>query len=417
MPAILEQCVTDTMAKGHPEAEAWAICRAALGMSAEGSAEEVMQHAAELSEKIKDGSLKYALPETKDIAGVEIFAVGKWNGDEYTEKDLDEMVRAFNETSQTVRPYLKLGHDNAQKLAQKDGFPAVGWATNLRRVGEKLVADFKNVPGKIYDLIVSGAYRKVSSEIWWNVELIGKKYARALKAVALLGADTPAVQTLNDIIEFYASHGEVKSYDAGDGDVHEHTLEIQKTQEDSKMDALKQAQDQLAESQQNLTEAQKKVAELTDALGKEKTSNETLVKENTELKAEKTSLEAKVAEHTAAANKARVETDVNKLIDGKHILPAQKDHATTILTAALESPSEKKFSHDGKEMNEYDYHLAFMSQGTVSVQTEENSHSGEKTDLDVKAKKYIADEKKAGREVSYKDALIAVSPAEGKTDK
>lgn len=366
--------------------------------------------------KLKDSMMmEHSLPETKSINGVEIFAAGKWNNDPYTVEDLDEMVRAFNETSATVRPYLKLGHDANQKIAQRDGMPAVGWVTNLRRVGEKLVADFKNVPGKVYDLIVGGAYRKVSSEIWWNVSLVGKKYSRALKAVALLGADTPAVQTLNDIISFYASLGEVKSYEIGDGDVHEHALEINKKQEDNSMDELTKVKDQLAESQKNLTEAQKKVTEQTETIGKITIERDNLVKENAALKADKGALEAKVAEHAAAERKVKVEADVNKLIEGKKILPAQKDHAVAILTAALEKPSEKKFSLNSKEVTEYDYHLAFMSQGSVNVNTEESSEAGERqnADLDSKVKKYIEDQKKAGKEVSYKDALIAVSPKEG----
>ncbi|HEA21443.1 MAG TPA: hypothetical protein ENH87_11045, partial [Pricia antarctica] len=145
----------------------------------------------------------FKLPETFDIQGVQIFAPGQWNGDKYTEKDIEELVSAFNETGQTVRPFLKIGHDKEQGLVQKDGMPAVGWIEKLRKVGGKLVADFTKVPKKIFDLIKAGAYRKVSSEIFFNVTVAGKKFPRLLKAVAILGGDTPAVQTLDDIISLY----------------------------------------------------------------------------------------------------------------------------------------------------------------------------------------------------------------------
>ena len=143
---------------------------------------------------------KFSLPETKDINGVQIFSVGKWNGDEYTKDDIDSIVSAFNATKNEIRPYLKLGHDDGQKLVQKDGFPAMGWIENLRCVGETLVADFKKLPSKIYDLIVAGAYSRVSSEIFFNIKIKDKTYSRVLKAVAILGGDTPAVQNLSDIL-------------------------------------------------------------------------------------------------------------------------------------------------------------------------------------------------------------------------
>jgi len=146
----------------------------------------------------------YELPKTFDIEGVEIFAAGKPNGHTYTEKDLEEMVKGFYETKSILKPYLKLGHDDNQKLAQRSGMPALGWIENLRKKGKKLVADFVKVPKKIYDLIKAGAYRRISSEIFWNIPVAGKTYRRLLKAVALLGADTPAVGNLNDIINLYS---------------------------------------------------------------------------------------------------------------------------------------------------------------------------------------------------------------------
>ena len=52
----------------------------------------------------------------KTIEGVEIFSAGIWNGDEYTEQCLDDIVHAFNKTSTRIRPALKLGHTKDQTL-------------------------------------------------------------------------------------------------------------------------------------------------------------------------------------------------------------------------------------------------------------------------------------------------------------
>ena len=135
----------------------------------------------------------------------EIFAAGIWNGDKYTEKDIDEMVKAFEDLKNKRDFPLKLGHTDKQKLLQKDGLPAAGWISKLKRVGKKLVATFTKVPKLIKDLIEKHAYKNVSAEIWWNYKdkNTGKLYPRMLSAVALLGADIPAVQGLSDFGKFY----------------------------------------------------------------------------------------------------------------------------------------------------------------------------------------------------------------------
>ena len=147
-----------------------------------------------------------------DIDDVEIFSVGKWNGDEYTEQDLDDIVKAFNEIGGQIKPFLKLGHDNKQKLIQEDGLPSAGWITKLKRKGNKLVATFSNIPKKIKELIDKKAYGRISSEIYWNVKINNKNYRRALKAVALLGANTPAVNSLDDWVDLY-TEDEKKNYE------------------------------------------------------------------------------------------------------------------------------------------------------------------------------------------------------------
>ncbi|GAG44697.1 unnamed protein product, partial [marine sediment metagenome] len=154
--------------------------------------------------KQDDKWVKYELPETVDLKDVEIFsAANNPNGHEYTDDDLENMVDGFFKTKEELKPYLKLGHDDEQRIAQNSGLPAIGWIDNLRKVGKKLIADFVKVPKKVYDFIKAGGYRRVSSEIFWNIEVGGKKYKKLLKAVSLLGADTPACGDLDDIMALY----------------------------------------------------------------------------------------------------------------------------------------------------------------------------------------------------------------------
>ena len=154
--------------------------------------------------------------ETVDIEDVEILAVGTWNSSKgvvtYTDKDIQDLADSFNDIKGGGTNYdppldifnAKLGHSNEQKLLQEDGYPAAGWISSLKKVGDKLVASITNVPKKIAQLIEARAYKKISSEIYNDYEIGGKKYNLVLKAASLLGADIPAVKTLNDIVALYS---------------------------------------------------------------------------------------------------------------------------------------------------------------------------------------------------------------------
>ena len=148
------------------------------------------------------------------LKNIEIFATGVWNNDTYTEADLDHMVVAFNQVG--FQPPLKLGHDESQPLAKHDGMPAVGWVTNLRRVGNKLLADCDRIPKAVYDAITRKAYDRVSSEVFWEYCSNGRKWPRVLKALSLLGADIPAVTSLGALEALYDGEGQsFKRYDMG----------------------------------------------------------------------------------------------------------------------------------------------------------------------------------------------------------
>jgi hypothetical protein len=123
------------------------------------------------------------------IKGVEIFASGQHNGDQFTEKDLDDIAAASKELDYV--PVLKLGHSR-----DEPGAPAYGFVVNLRRVGTKLLADFESMHDSVVQAIRDRRYTKVSAEIFFGLKRGGKTFRRALKAVALLGAEVPAVAGL-----------------------------------------------------------------------------------------------------------------------------------------------------------------------------------------------------------------------------
>jgi len=142
---------------------------------------------------------------------VDIFAVGEWNGYNFSMMDLQSVVDSFNAIGDKLQPYLKLGHNEEQLMA--DGYPSLGWVKNLRINGTKLQCDFVDVPKVIRELVDKRAYKRVSCEFYKDFiaqpEETGdgkKLYSWVLRAVALLGGDTPAVTTLQDIINLYSKN-------------------------------------------------------------------------------------------------------------------------------------------------------------------------------------------------------------------
>jgi hypothetical protein len=323
--------------------------------------------------------------ETKSKRGVEIFSVGTWNGDTYTEKDLDEMVRAFDANSTTFKPPLKLGHDDKQELLQRDGYPAAGWVERVYRQGEKLLADFIDIPNKIYELIESGAYKKVSSEIFWGIEIGENKYDRMLAGVALLGADVPAVMNLNDIMAMYADRVLQKKFYAEEKN--QPTIKTYQFAEDTKV------------TEQEVKAMQEKIAAL-----------ELQAKENQELKAYKTDAETKIKdlqERVGASEKeaqeARVEKDVNELSTKLGLTAAMKPYIKEFVGYG----EKKEYSFGEKKLSRAELleEILGLHAEALKLNTKEQTLEGKKEDKDLekKIKDYMKDNK-----CSYAEAYRAV---------
>ena len=128
-----------------------------------------------------------------DIANVEIMRTGTWNGKRFGNADLDELAANFTRVG--FRPPVKLGHTD------KPGDPAYGWVSSLRRVRDRLLAGFVSVPEELLTLIRAKRYNSVSIELFENLLRNGETFRLAFKAVAVLGAQIPAVSGLKPLSE------------------------------------------------------------------------------------------------------------------------------------------------------------------------------------------------------------------------
>lgn len=276
------------------------------------------------------------------ITGVEIFSVGKWNDRKITHDDLQDMVRSFNDLKVGWRPFLKLGHDNKQLVAKVNGLPAIGWVENVYARGDKLLADFNDIPEKVFNLIKQKSYRKVSCEVYFGLDVNGTKYNAVLGAVALLGAENPGVMNLTDILGQFEKweQSEVFAILEKQDTFEQYPVNFELNEEDGAMpQTLEQLEADLAE-QKRLNEEAKKNFELEQAKSKELA--EKSEKEIEDLRKFKADADAKAVQAELDAREAKRQAFMTKLEADKLVTPASKKLIEQLIGEKQEFALEEK---------------------------------------------------------------------------
>jgi hypothetical protein len=265
----------------------------------------------------------------KSLRNVEIFAVGRWKGNKaitVTSEDLDEMVRSFTDLSSKVsgyKPFLKLGHQDQQKyFGQKTGAPNLGFVERIWRDGNKIIADFSNIPDDLLALIEQRRYNSVSIEMYPSVEHEGQTFKNVLTAVALLGAELPAVKGLRDLAESLFSDDPMVF---GDGAItFQQEPEAMSTYTQEQLDRLTNAAVQPV--QIKLDAATTELAELKAVVSELKTKLSESEAEKTTAQAQLSEAQEKIVNVERAALSADIASTVETAIKDGKLTPAQKDH-------------------------------------------------------------------------------------------
>jgi len=272
---------------------------------------------------------------THNIKEVEIFGEGTWHGEPYTTKDLDAMVEAFDEVG--FQPPLKLGHNSEQEeKIMRDGQPALGWVERIYRAGDKLVADFKELPEAVFNALKEKRYKQVSSEIYFNGNFNGRQLPRVLKAVALLGADIPEVTTLKPM-EFKGP--------TGDEDIRviDFNVETKPKVEPKQEDKNKMSEEKVAE----LSKENKDLKAEAEKFSTKAEEAETKAKEATD---ENERLKAELSKRNADARASEVKGFTEGLVKEGKLMPAHVPAVTQILLSASDEKVLKFSDKDGKEI-------------------------------------------------------------------
>lgn len=165
--------------------------------------EQLSQFDKEIQEYYKDYS--FVNNFDKEIKEVEIFEPGLHNGHVFTESDITKILNNTKkaQSEENLQIPIKLGHSEEQGVAKTlfgedtKGMPALGWVKNIKKKGNKLVADFVDIPDKLFNLLGQKSYKAKSIELWEKfINKEGKNLGSVLTGVALLGAEIPAVTSL-----------------------------------------------------------------------------------------------------------------------------------------------------------------------------------------------------------------------------
>lgn len=250
--------------------------------------------------------------------------------------ELDGLVESFEALAPGggFTPVLKLGHTEAQRfMGQSNGAPNLGIVAKIFREGEKLLANFSNVPDAVVDLIRQRRFTNVSVEIVPNLEFGGKTFSQVLTAVALLGAEMPAIDGLKELAAALFTEVEVTPIKA------DTVLTYEQETEPMTVTYTQEQHDALLEAA---------VSKAVDAAKAEYTANaEKISAERDEaIEAVKT-VKTDFAAYTDKVALAEAETMVDAAIKDGKLLPKQKDAA---LAFATNLTGTIKFGEEDKSM-------------------------------------------------------------------
>lgn len=362
--------------------------------------------------------------ETYAIQGIDIFAVGEWNGDKYSDKDLDQIVQSFDETRDYLKPYVKLGHGEEQSLLRSDELPAAGYIDKIYRKGQKIVADLVRVPKKIYELIKRQAYTKISSELFVNLKVKGKKYPLALKSIALLGGETPAVHTLDEIHGLFSLDAAVLAFSKEADTVAECQFDIRHFNENDRkeeqdMATIEELTRQNAKLEAEIKSVESENAALENDFSEAQAKLKTMETSLKEFKDKSENLEKSIAKMEKDVRDKEIETEVRSYVKEGKIVPAQEPLLVALLKNVRPNEETKVFSANGKDFSDIKSLVkAFVDSYTDEIKVENEPKSDDakanySDDAFVKKVEAFAQEKK----ISFKEAYLTLAPSNQTEDK
>lgn len=320
----------------------------------------------------------------------EVFKAGKYPQGTFTKKEITAIAKNYD--PKFCEAPITIDH-------QQTG-PAYGWVENVKAEGEKLMVSFKEVPEAFEKDVNEGKYKKVSVELYRNLE--GK--GAYLKAVSFLGAATPQVKGLEPI-----------KFMEAEADIYESEL-LEDTEQFSEEEIVElknqvtELENQLAKFKENnkkletIKSLKEKISYLTDEVAS--------FKEKAQGKEE---IEKELNDIKTAIKKKEFDEFIDKQIEQGKLIPTNKN---IILSVFQELDNVKKFGEDSAVITDF---KAFLESLPNQISFKEIATKEKHTDTDAEGDKFSnADEESlqifkeakslaAKENISFKEALLKIN--------
>lgn len=255
----------------------------------------------------------------------EVFKAGTYPQGKFTKKEIAEIAKNYD--PQFCEAPITIDH-------QQSG-PAYGWVDKVVAENDKLKVSFKDIPEAFEKDVNSGKYKKVSVELYRNLE--GK--GAYLKAVSFLGAATPQVKGLEPI-KFMESESDTYEFNSEN--------ETENFSEEEINNLKKQVED-LEAQVKTFKENNKKLETIKSLKEKISALNDEVAtfKEKAEGKEE---IEKELNDIKTAIKKREFDEFIDKQIEKGILVPANKD---VVLAVLQELDYVKKFGEDSTVINDF----------------------------------------------------------------
>lgn len=285
----------------------------------------------------------------------EVFKAGKYPQGTFTKKEITAIAKNYD--PKFCEAPITIDH--------KQSGPAFGWVENVKADGEKLMVSFKEVPEAFEKDVNEGKYKKVSVELYRNLE--GK--GAYLKAVSFLGAATPQVKGLEPIkfMEAEADIYESDSVEDAEQFSEEEIIELK--------NQVVELENQLAKFKENnkkletIKSLKEKILSLTDEVAS--------FKEKAQGKEE---IEKELNDIKTAIKKKEFDEFIDKQIEQGKLIPTNKN---IILSVLQELDNVKKFGEDSAVITDFKAFLESLPNqiSFKEIATKEN-HADSDADVD-----------------------------------
>lgn len=258
----------------------------------------------------------------------EVFKAGKYPQGKFTKKEIAEIAKNYD--PKFCEAPITIDH-------QQSG-PAYGWVETVKAEGDKLKVAFKDVPQEFEKDVNDGKYKKVSVELYRNLE--GK--GAYLKAVSFLGAATPQVKGLEPI-KFMESESDTYEFESEDAE--DNAEQFTEADIEDLKNQITQLEEQVSKFKENskkmetIKSLKDKISALTDEVA--------TFKEKAQGKEE---IEKELHEIKVAIKKREFDEFIDKQIDKGTLVPANKD---VVLSVLQELDNVQKFGEDSTVVNDF----------------------------------------------------------------